>query len=57
VNYNSGDYYGKNIISAKDDLTSLIQEEFEILNVFDEYSKESGLDYLARSCFILKKAN
>ena len=57
VNYYRGDYYGKNIISSKDDFTSLIQEEFEILNVFDEYSKESGLDFKERSYFILKKGN
>ena len=57
VNYYRGDYYGKNIISSKDDLISLIQEEFEILNVFDEHSKEEGLDFLTRSYFILKKGN
>ena len=55
INFYKEDYYGKNKISCKDDFINLISTKFDIIQIFDYYSKNNQLYFLECSYFILKK--
>lgn len=56
VSFYKGDYYGKDVIANKNDFINLLSERFELLRAFDSFVKESGIDFVECSYFILRKS-